>query len=117
MQTSKANQAVFCVPDAWPMYSNLTIVKGKSLPLLQQTPEIKMILRKGIYSVLQKISFKDAFPENDARADLTVCLVKDAATDLGFKDVVSCMHHSIEYAGALSTVACCTYITHLCEIC
>ena len=108
MQTSKANQAVFRVPDAWLVYSNLTIVKGKSLPLLQQTPEIKMILQKGIYSVLQKISFKNTFPENDAQADLTICLVKDAATDLGSKDVVSHMHHSIEYAGALSTVACYT---------
>ena len=108
MWTSEANQAVFHVPDVWLAYSNLTIVKGKSLPLLQQTPEIKMILQKGIYSVLQEISFKDTFPEDDAWADLMICLVKDAARDLGFKDVVSHMHHSIEYAGALSTVACCT---------
>ena len=110
---------MFRTPDQWPSDSNLTVVTGKALPLLLQTPEIRAIIRAGIELMIQDILFDDAFPNDEVRAKNVVHNVKTAAKKLGFKDVTLRVHRDIAYAETLASVVCCTQrtcqlLSHVC---
>ena len=77
------------IPVQWPPYSNLHTVPGKALPIMLQSPEIKGILQKGILLILQHLVFKNGFPDDASRVKIICCMIKEAARNLRFKDVVS----------------------------
>ena len=77
------------IPIQWPPYSNLHTILGKSLPIMSQSPEIKEILQKGILLILQHLVFENGFPDDASRVEIIHHLIKKAARNLGFKDVVS----------------------------
>ena len=77
------------IPVQWPPYSNLHTVLGKALPIMSQSPGIKEILQKGILLILQHLVFENGFPDDASRVKINCHVIKEAARNLRFKDVVS----------------------------
>lgn len=83
------------IPVQWPLYLNLHTIPGKALPIMLQSPEIKEILQKGILLILQHLVFKNGFPDDASRVKIIHHMIKEAARNLWFKDVVSWIHQEI----------------------
>lgn len=90
------------IPVQWPPYLNLHTILGKALPIMSQSPKIKEILQKGILLILQHLVFKNGFPDYASRVKIIHHMIKEAARNLGFKDVVSQIHQEMGYAEPLT---------------
>ena len=85
-------------------YSNLHTVLGKALPIMLQSPKIKQILRKSILLILQHLVFKNGFPDDASRVKIICHMIKEAARNLRFKDVVSWICQEMGYAEPLTNM-------------
>ena len=80
----------------------LITVLGKAHPIMLQSPKIKEILQKGILLILQHLVFENGFPDDTSRVKIIHHVIKEAARNLRFKDVVSRIHQEMGYAEPLT---------------